>query len=98
MIFIHKMEAIRDDRPSLSTIIIIMHVLIIKLLSRYLISRCDTYHDTSATMRYVSRYLLIALVNAKISNLSMMVMQYTGCIGLGTLYSVVTIGAECAGR
>ena len=33
------------------------------VLSRYMISRCDTYRDTWVTMRYVSRYLLIALVS-----------------------------------
>ena len=31
------------------------------MLSRYLISRRDTYRDTWATMRYVSRYLFITL-------------------------------------
>ena len=28
------------------------------------LSRCDTYRDTWVTMRYVSRYLFIALVSA----------------------------------
>ncbi len=65
------------------------------VLSRYLISRCDTYRDTWVTMRYVSRYLFIALVSPYICNLSMMAVQY---IGLGTLYPITTIGAECAGR
>ena len=56
-------------------------------------------------MRYVSRYLghdaiRIAILVYRVSqcldcNLSMMAMQY---IGLGTLYSITTIGAECAGR
>ena len=55
------------------------------VLSRYLISRCDTYRDTWVMMRYVSRYLFIALVNC---NLSMMAVQY---IGLGTLYPITTI-------
>ena len=33
------------------------------VLSRYQILRCDTYRDTWVTMRYVSRYLFIALVS-----------------------------------
>ena len=46
-------------------------------------------------MRYVSRYLLIALVSAYICNLSMMAMQY---IGLSTLFSVTTVMACLDGR
>ena len=34
------------------------------VLSRYPITRCDTYRDTWVTMRYVSRYLFIGLVSA----------------------------------
>ena len=36
----------------------------VSILSRYLISWRDTYRDTWVTMRYVSRYLFIALVSA----------------------------------
>ena len=67
----------------------------ILVLSRYLISRCDTYRDTWVTMRYVSRYLFIALVSPQNCNLSMMAVQY---IVLGTLYAIMTIGAEYASR
>ena len=34
------------------------------VLSRYPISRCDTYRDTWVTMRYISRYLSIGVISA----------------------------------